>query len=328
MSVHSNPNDSIRLALCHTRHGRYGIDVMRIQNVLRARELQEGATGDGAVGHVRLGGESVPVYSLAHLLGEDERPTASGQRIAVVSVGSAVRALLVDTISSIIQSDRSSLGLLPPLALRGGRSCYQGVAADENSNLVLVLDADGMFPGCFPASRDVDGVRGGISVKSFAPAGDFRTARDRRKQLVLFSVDDMVQAGGRVLFGLSISQVPEIIDLPAITPVPSAPAHILGIVRWRQWVVPVVDLAVRMGVRREPVTISDGHRLLITRYGIAENRGELSGVLVGSDIHMRRLPLRHYACRGDVPVDPYFVLGAVELDRATLVVPDLRKLFQ
>lgn len=49
-------------------------------------------------------------------------------------------------------------------------------------------------------------------------------------------------------FGLPVSQVQEIIRLPAITPVPRMPAHIRGVANLRGRVIPVVDLRVRLGL--------------------------------------------------------------------------------
>lgn len=51
-------------------------------------------------------------------------------------------------------------------------------------------------------------------------------------------------------FGLKLSATHEILKVPQITPVPGAPAPVLGVVPIRGSVVPVVDLGIGLGVAR------------------------------------------------------------------------------
>jgi purine-binding chemotaxis protein CheW len=71
-------------------------------------------------------------------------------------------------------------------------------------------------------------------------------AADRRQYLA-FSL-----AGGD--YGLSILKVKEILQYDDITPVPSTPRSIRGVLNLRGSVVPVVDLAVKFGLTATPVT--------------------------------------------------------------------------
>lgn len=55
-------------------------------------------------------------------------------------------------------------------------------------------------------------------------------------------------------YGLPIEPVREIIGVGEVTPVPLTPGFLLGVINLRGSVVPVVDLAVRMGLPRSPRT--------------------------------------------------------------------------
>ncbi|MBF5044348.1 chemotaxis protein CheW [Aggregicoccus sp. 17bor-14] len=55
-------------------------------------------------------------------------------------------------------------------------------------------------------------------------------------------------------FALSILQVKEIIEYDTVTRIPSAPPFIRGVINLRGSVVPVVDLAVKLGLASAPVT--------------------------------------------------------------------------
>ena len=62
-----------------------------------------------------------------------------------------------------------------------------------------------------------------------------------------------VRAGGEE-YALAVSDVLEVAELGAITPVPGAPASVLGVRNLRGNVLPVVDLAAAMGLERAGAT--------------------------------------------------------------------------
>ena len=55
-------------------------------------------------------------------------------------------------------------------------------------------------------------------------------------------------------YGLPILQVQEIVGVLPVTPVPQAPAYVLGVVNLRGKVIPVVDLRTRFGLPRVDAT--------------------------------------------------------------------------
>ena len=58
---------------------------------------------------------------------------------------------------------------------------------------------------------------------------------------------------GEEAFGMDLSQTREIIEYEGVTKVPLMPSFIIGVINLRGEVVPVIDLAVRLG--RPPITI-------------------------------------------------------------------------
>jgi purine-binding chemotaxis protein CheW len=68
-----------------------------------------------------------------------------------------------------------------------------------------------------------------------------------RRQFLGFSIAD---SG----YGVDILQVREILQVEAITTVPSVPRHIRGVINLRGTVVPVVDLALKLGLPQTPLT--------------------------------------------------------------------------
>jgi len=67
------------------------------------------------------------------------------------------------------------------------------------------------------------------------------------QQYLTFLVDQEV-------FAVDIAEVKELIEIPAITYVPMTPAFILGVINLRGNVVPVIDLAARLGRKNSAIS--------------------------------------------------------------------------
>jgi purine-binding chemotaxis protein CheW len=84
---------------------------------------------------------------------------------------------------------------------------------------------------------------------------------------------NMEKSGGYVEFGVggehfavSLGSVREIVRACAITPIPSASAHVKGMIALRDEVLPVVDLASRLGMARDPEV--EGQIVILDLQGI------------------------------------------------------------
>jgi purine-binding chemotaxis protein CheW len=60
---------------------------------------------------------------------------------------------------------------------------------------------------------------------------------------------------GEAMFALDVAQVREILDVTSITKVPRAPEFMRGVINVRGSVVPVVDLRLKFGLPKTPVTV-------------------------------------------------------------------------
>ena len=91
--------------------------------------------------------------------------------------------------------------------------------------------------------------------------------------------NDEIQAIGIKIgseeYGINISDVQEVIPSPSITRVPNAPPHILGVINLRGNVIPVIDLAQRLGIGH--TTISQSARIVAV-----DLKDEIVGVLAES----------------------------------------------
>ena len=77
---------------------------------------------------------------------------------------------------------------------------------------------------------------------------------------------------GKEEYAINIGEIQEIIPTPRITRVPKAPDHILGVINLRGNVIPVIDLARRLGIGHTELTE-------LSRIVAVEVENELVGIL-------------------------------------------------
>ena len=85
------------------------------------------------------------------------------------------------------------------------------------------------------------------------------------------------------LFGLDIMAIREIRAWTPVTKLPRVPAHVAGVVNLRGTVLPVVDLAARLGWA--PTEATSRHAIIVTQLG-----GQVSGWIVESVSDIVTLP--------------------------------------
>ena len=93
----------------------------------------------------------------------------------------------------------------------------------------------------------------------------------------------MLRCGGTT-FGVPIERVREIVMVPEITPVPESGAFVRGIINLRGRILPVLDLARRLGV--VPERREDGGRILVVEH----DANHALGLLVDEASEVLRLP--------------------------------------
>lgn len=105
--------------------------------------------------------------------------------------------------------------------------------------------------------------------------GSTAEAQSNLLQLVSFRI-------GQEEYAVNVADVQEIVRLTTITAVPRAPRYVEGVVNLRGRIVPVVDLALRIGLPSQPRTSQS--RIVIT-----EIRGQTVGMRVDAVSEVLRL---------------------------------------
>lgn len=133
------------------------------------------------------------------------------------------------------------------------------------------------------------------------------------RQLVIFQL-----AGER--YGVNIQDVREIIRTQAVTKIPSAPEHVLGVIDLRDTVIPVIDLRQRLSL--ETRDENDDNRIVVV-----EADGQQVGVLVDAVQEVLRISEDRVQANSAIvtTADSYYIEGVARLDEGLLILLDIEK---
>lgn len=139
---------------------------------------------------------------------------------------------------------------------------------------------------------------------------------DKELQVVGFRI-------GRETFGLPIASVREIVRVPEITSVPSAPDYIEGVINLRGRIIPVVDLRKRFG--ETAVEANKKNRIVVVEL---DNRA--IGLLVHSASEVLKIPPSEIEAPQDVfqEGELNYISGVAKLKGRLVILLDLGRILQ
>jgi len=141
---------------------------------------------------------------------------------------------------------------------------------------------------------------------------------DLLRQIVIFRI-------GKEEFGVDILMVQEIIRLPRITPIPNAPAFIVGVLNLRGRVIPVIDLRQRLRIQGNRVEIDDKR----TRILIIDLDTHVTGFIVDAVSEVMKVPAREIEPTPHLvvsSVDAEYIKGMIKSQNRLIVFLDFRRI--
>jgi purine-binding chemotaxis protein CheW len=126
---------------------------------------------------------------------------------------------------------------------------------------------------------------------------------------------------GSEMYGVRIGAVREIVRVPEITAVPSAPDNIEGVINLRGKIIPVMDLRKRFGLTE--ITTDKKNRILVV-----ELDNKLLGLIVNSASEVLKIPPSDIEAPGSVFADGEsgYVTGVGKLKGRLIILLDISKL--
>lgn len=119
----------------------YGIDIMRIREVIKPRRVTEIPwTSSHVCGVISLRGTMVPVLDMSKRLGVEPTPPTGRERVIVVKSASGLTGLQVDQVGQVIRIAKN--GIQPPSFPVGPRDqgFVSGVARFDGRRIFLLND--------------------------------------------------------------------------------------------------------------------------------------------------------------------------------------------
>jgi purine-binding chemotaxis protein CheW len=174
----------------------------------------------------------VQLVSLSTLLGLEDAVGSGWKRLIVINVDGQRMGLVVDGARSILRAPETKIGAAPFLLNRESDAAriHSVLRLPDGRGVVSVLTIDSLFRPEAIHSQATTEVAGASTVS------------DNTSQFVIFRI-------GEDRYGYPLDAITEIGRRPEkITPVPGAPAYIVGVINLRGNVVPVVDQGQRFGV--------------------------------------------------------------------------------
>jgi len=123
----------------------YGINVMRIQEVLRYSEIAPvpGAP-DYVLGIINLRGNVVTVIDTRRRFGLPEAEVTDATRIVVIEAENQVVGVLVDSVAEVVYLRQSEIETAPNVGNEESAKFIQGVC-NKNGELIILVEFDKML---------------------------------------------------------------------------------------------------------------------------------------------------------------------------------------
>jgi purine-binding chemotaxis protein CheW len=127
-------------------------------------------------------------------------------------------------------------------------------------------------------------------------------------------------------FGVDVMQVKEVLDIAPITRVPRGSPHMRGVINLRGMVIPVMDLAGKLGMR---VGGEDGNPCIIVVEMMQHGERAAAGVMADAVLEVVEIPSDQVepAPAIGMRLDRKFIRGLAKRENGLLVLLDLDRIF-
>jgi purine-binding chemotaxis protein CheW len=140
------PGEPLLLVGFHVGSEEFGLDILRVQEIIRVQQLTRVPNSPRAVdGVMNLRGRIIPVIGLRKRFGLEQACAGKDARIVVVDIQGTVLGFIVDSVSEVLRIPAETIEA-PPRLSRSDREYVSGVGKLED-RLVLLLDADRLIAG-------------------------------------------------------------------------------------------------------------------------------------------------------------------------------------
>ncbi len=137
--VHSGSDNVTEWVTFRLDAEKYGIDVMRVREVLRQTEIAPvPGAADHILGIINLRGNVVTVIDTRKRFGLPPKEADEGTRIVILEAGDEVVGMVVDSVAEVVDLRASAIEIAPNVGNDESAKYIQGVSNLEDGLLILV----------------------------------------------------------------------------------------------------------------------------------------------------------------------------------------------
>ena len=138
---HQGPHDLMQLVGFHVGGEEFGLEILRVQEIIRIQPLTRVPNSAGFVdGVINLRGKVIPVIALRRCFGLEDRPHDRQTRIVVVEVNGSVLGFIVDSVSEVLRIPLETIE--PPPRLGKVEREYVSGVGKLDDRLLILLDLE------------------------------------------------------------------------------------------------------------------------------------------------------------------------------------------
>lgn len=318
--MQASTQTSLRVTPCVVSDRTFCFDGQKILGMLDSktcRGVQDDNTDENAIGTIEFEQQPVPVYDLSDLLNlPPGKNGENGSVVVIAQTASGPRGFVVD--DALRTRDPLRLTRLSPACRNTSHPFFNGVVTWEAGNSIsekreevtLRFCVDGLV-GSSPSTPS-SFTEDAVDVKQFS-----QMVGDRRRQLMLFDVPHQDWENQVVSVGLSVTQVLEIITPQSLIEVPRSPEGTLGIVQWRNYFVPLVDLTRQLSLGSIPESAR-------SRIVIARDATNLFAFYTSTSVRTLAKPLANAKAIDMGPISQSrWAKGTFRVSEDVIVIPEL-----
>ena len=237
----------------------FAVPMGPVQEIIRVPEVARLPLAPESLdGLANLRGRVLPIVNLRKLFGCTQRANDDASRAVVIQLGQPL-GFVVDRVASVLSVEPSEVESATAIQSIVNTDYLTGVIkrtdVDGQPEMLMVLDFAKLVEKEFANLQRSTDQGGKISAQVAQGAEAATELVNDEIRLVSFSV-----AGQE--YGIEIADVQEIVQVPEhITALPTAAAHVMGLISLRQRLLPLVSLRALFGLPYE--ALSENHRIVV-----------------------------------------------------------------
>ena len=236
------------------------------------------------------------------------------KKILILNLGEKCFGILVDTVEDIFDALSDQIFDIPHFVGEKAIKYFDEIVYYKE-NLMLVCSPLMIYKNTLEGEHSIsDSIM--ICHEAYGQS-DLSIAYHRQKKIVIFTPDNQ----GGLLYGLSITQVPQILQRSSTLFMPGSADYIHGVVEWRSMILPVIDISFCVEKKRSNI---DGEcRMVIVRL---ISRPIYIAIVAQDQILIQSFPLSDDLFGYHSGLNLEYAIEKFLYKNQTLVIPDIDRI--